>query len=378
MWRKIWLCVLGGLALVAAVPSAARANEDMSAPSGWTFDGGLYAWAIWLEGDLTARDETFNVYADPVDLIDSLDGPIIMANFEATKGRFSFFADVVYAEFGLDAGFATEANPIPILKVTGSGRSETQYNFGVFQLGGFYQVASFPGSSGSTMLELGGGARYIEQDIRIKAEIDANARIRFGKLADRLKRAIRGIENREQRLEALAEFNKLRAEILEERIVRAEDKGREKAVKRLERQLKRVDRRGDATAALEALERLELELLQAALSLNGAEFNDQFAFINTGNMGWVDPVIALRLKHDFGNGRSISAMGDFGGFNVDDGLSWQAVLMYDCEGTLLGFETTTSLGYKALWLRYEEETSRGARGVDVVLHGPVFEVAFRW
>ncbi|WP_372928962.1 hypothetical protein [Methyloceanibacter sp.] len=261
---------------------------------------------------------------------------------------------------------------------TGSGKSETQYDFGIYQLEAFYQVAKFPGASGNTTLELGAGARYIEQELRIKAEIDLNARIQLGKLADRLEQRIRRIENRDQRLASLAAFNAFRAEILEERIVRAEDKGHEKAVARSERQLKRVDRRGEALAALEALERLQLELLQAALNLNGREFNDQFAFIDSGNMSWVDPVIALRLKHDFGNGRSISAMGDFGGFNVDDGLSWQAVLMYDCEGTLLGFETTTSLGYKALWLRYEEETSRGALGVDVVLHGPVFEVAFRW
>ena len=66
-----------------------------------------------MQGDLAARDEAFNLYADPVDLIDNLDGPIIMANFEATNGRFSFFADVVYAEFGLGADFIGEASPIP-------------------------------------------------------------------------------------------------------------------------------------------------------------------------------------------------------------------------------------------------------------------------
>ena len=378
MLRKVWLGVLGGLVIAAAIPSMARADQEMSAPAGWTFNGGLYGWAIWLGGDLTARDETFSIYADPVDLIDNLDGPIIMANFEATNGRFSFFADVIYAEFGLDADFLREASPIPQLKLTGSGRSQTQYDFGVYQFDAFYQVAKFPGASGNTTLELGAGARYIEQEFRIKAEIDLNARIQLGKLADRLEQRIRRIENRDQRLASLAAFNALRAEILEERIVRAEDKGRDKALARLERQLKRVDRRGEALAALEALERLELELLQAALNLNGREFNDQFAFINSGNMNWVDPVIALRLKHDFGNGRSITAMGDFGGFNVDDGLSWQALLMYDCEGTFLGFETTTSLGYKALWLRYEDETSKGARGLNVVLHGPVVELALRW
>ncbi len=61
-------------------------------PSGWTYDGGLYAWALWLEGDATARGLGFDVYADPVDLIEALDGPIIMANFEAKHGRFAFYA----------------------------------------------------------------------------------------------------------------------------------------------------------------------------------------------------------------------------------------------------------------------------------------------
>ena len=378
MWRKLWIGVLGGLAFAAALPPMARANQEMPPPSGWTFDGGLYGWAIWLQGDLTARDEVFSLYVNPVDLIESLDGPIVMANFEATNGRFSFFTDIIYAEFGLGADVFGERSPIPQLKLTGSGQSEIQYDFGIYQFEAFYQVASFPGASGNTTLEVGGGARFIEQEFRIKAEIDVNARIRLGKLADRLKRAIGRIENREQRLAALAQFNKLRQEILKERIIRAEDQGRERAVRRLERRLKNVDQRGDVIAALEALERLELELLRAALNLNGAEFNDQFAFINSGNMNWFDPVIALRLKHDFGNGRSITAMGDFGGFNVDDGLSWQALLMYDCEGTFWGFETTTSFGYKALWLRYEEETRRGARGVNVVLHGPVVELALRW
>ena len=56
----------------------------------------------------------------------------------------------------------------------------------------------------------------------------------------------------------------------------------------------------------------------------------------------------------------------------------QAVLTYDYEGTLFGFQTTTSIGYKALGLNFEESTSHGTRGGNVVLHGPIAELAFRW
>jgi len=100
--------------------------------------------------------------------------------------------------------------------------------------------------------------------------------------------------------------------------------------------------------------------------------------VDSGNLYWVDPTIAMRVKHNFGNGNSITAMGDFGGFNVQDGLSWQAILTYDLDRNLRGFETTTSLGYKALWLKLEEQTSKGMRGMDPVLQGPIAEFAIRW
>lgn len=383
IWRKIWLSVGLGAAIAAALPTAARAGdlEHPATPSssGWSFDGGFYAWAIWLEGNTTARDLTFDVYADPVDLIDALDGPIIMANFEATKGRFSFYADVVYAEFGLDSDFAAEAQPIPALTLDGDARIGSELDFGVYQAGAFYQVADFAGPGGrATTFEIGAGARYVELELDIRARIDVSAELRLERLLDRTERRIRRIENRRDRRAALDEFNTLRAGLLEDRIARAGDKGREKQVRRLERRLKRVDERGRALAALEAIDDLRLALLQTELNLTDRDISGDFATVSTGNMDFADPVIAMRLNHDLGNGRSVTAWGDFGGFNIDDGLSWQAILTYDVEGTLFGFDTKTSIGYKALWLQYEEETSRGTRGLDIVLHGPVAEIALRW
>jgi hypothetical protein len=330
-----------------------------------------------VQGDVTVRGLEFDAYADPIDLIDALDGPIIMANFEAKRGPFAFYADVIYAEFAMDADFLAEAQPIPALKLQGDGRAHTDYTFGVYQADAFYQIANVAGAKGNTTIELGGGARYVEQEINITAGIDLSARIELGKLVDRIESRIRRIENQEDRLESLAQLNALRKELLAERIVRAKDRGLKRRLASLENRLNRVDKRGEAIAAIEALEKFRLALLERALALDGKEFNDNFAFVNTGNMDWVDGVIALRLTHALGNGKSVTAMGDVGGFQSDD-FSWQVILTYDWDGTLFGYDTTTSIGYKALGLKFEEQTSKGARGVDVVLHGPLAEIAFRW
>ncbi|WP_141701855.1 hypothetical protein [Methyloceanibacter stevinii] len=377
MWRSVGLSLVGGL-LLGGLSPASHADDAAPPPSEWTVTGGFYGWFPWVQGSTDANGEEFDIYATPIDLIENFDAPPIMANFEVSRGKFSFWGDALYAKFAFGDDFASEAQPIPILKVGASGQTETDYTLGVYQFGGFYQVADFVGEQGNTTLEVGAGARFIQQEIRIKAKIDAAAQVRLGKLANTIERRIQKIENQEQRLQALAALNDVRREDLDRKIIRAGDKGRERRVAQLEKRLKRVDDRGQALAALEAVEKFRLELLRAALRIDGKQFNDQFAFVGTGNLDWVDPTIALRLQHDFGNGHSVTATGDFGGYNVEEGLSSQLVLTYDIEGTLWGFDTTTSLGYKALWLSYEDQTPRGDVGISAWLHGPIAEVALRW
>jgi len=378
MWRSVGLSLVAGLLIsgLTSVPAHAQVSEAPS--SDWTVTGGLYGWFPWVQGTNTARDQDFNIYATPIDLIENFDAPPIMANLEVSKGKFSFWGDALYAKFAFGGDFASEATPIPALRVGVSGQSSTDYNLGIYQFGGFYEVADFVGDHGNTTVEVGAGARFIQQQFRVKARIDARAQVRLGKLANAIERRIRRIENQDQRLEALSALNELRREVLDKKIIRAEDKGRERRVAQLEKRLERVDDRGEALAALQAVERLRLELLRVALRLDGDEFNDQFAFINSGTMDWVDPTIAMRFQHHLGNGHSITATGDFGGFNIDDGMSSQMQLTYDIDGELWGFQTTTTLGYRALWLNYEEDTSRGEAGMNVWLHGPLAEVLLRW
>ena len=336
MWRRVASSVLGGLLLSGLLPMSASAENETTTSSQWNVTGGFYGWFPWVHGTNTARSEDFNIYATPIDLIENFDAPPIMANLEVSRGKFSFWGDALYAKFAFGADFATEASPIPLLDVSASSRSKTDYNLDIYQFGGFYEVADFVGDRGNTTLEVGAGARFIQQEFRIKAEIDTAAQVRLGRLADVIERRIQRIEKQEQRLEALSALNDVRREVLERRIIRAEDKARERQVARLEQKLKGVDDRGQALAALEALDALRLELLRAALRVDGDEFNQQFAFLETGTMDWIDPTIAIRLQHHLGNGRSITATGDFGGFNIDDGLSSQMQLTYDIDGELWG------------------------------------------
>lgn len=92
---------------------------------------------------------------------------------------------------------------------------------------------------------------------------------------------------------------------------------------------------------------------------------------------WVDALVVSRVTQELSEGKAVVLMGDAGGFSEDD-FSWQVSAMYQVDGTLFGFDSTTMLGYRALGLKFEDEGENGARGVDTVMQGPVAEVAFRW
>ncbi|MGH6734994.1 MAG: hypothetical protein ACRECX_02785 [Methyloceanibacter sp.] len=383
MLRETWFGVLGACALTVAFPCAAAAGSDKLEPpapvSAWEFDGGLYGWALWVQGDATTRGLTFDVYADPIDLIEHLDGPIIMANFEARRGPFALYTDIIYSKFAMDSDFLGEATPLGGLTLKGSGRLGADYEFGVYQADGFYEVANFSGATGSnTTLELGGGARWVRQELDVTLAVDLSVTRDIGQRLDRLKERLQRIDNREDRVAALARFNELRQAFIERRIVHDENSPvLKRRVARLENRLKRVDRRGEVIGALEELEKLRVAFLKARIALADKDFSGNFAFANSGLIEWVDPVVAMRMTHEIGNGRSFTAMGDVGGFQADD-FSWQVVLTFDCDGKLFGYDTTTSIGYKALGLHYEESSSKGRRGQDVILHGPLAELTFRW
>src|SRR5690242_14414554 len=74
-------------------------------PEAWRFNVALYAWAINIAGNVTARNQTIDTNASFIDLIqksDSLAG--FMGYFEADKGRVGFYSDLVFAKLGFGSG----------------------------------------------------------------------------------------------------------------------------------------------------------------------------------------------------------------------------------------------------------------------------------
>jgi hypothetical protein len=95
----------------------------------------------------------------------------------------------------------------------------------------------------------------------------------------------------------------------------------------------------------------------------------------SGTMEWVDPLVGLRLRHQFSPGRELQLRGDIGGFGVGSDFSWQLFGGYSFQ---LGENWSGVVGYRALSVDYAEDGSNGTRGIDAVQHGPVVGVNFRW
>ena len=70
------------------------------------------------------------------------------------------------------------------------------------------------------------------------------------------------------------------------------------------------------------------------------------------SVGWVDPLVGVRLRHQFAPGMNFVASGDVGGFGVGGKFSWQALaaLKYDFY-VHNGVTWSGMAGYKALYRR---------------------------
>ena len=95
----------------------------------------------------------------------------------------------------------------------------------------------------------------------------------------------------------------------------------------------------------------------------------------SGAIDWIDPVVGLRMRHQFSPGQELQLRGDVGGFGVGSDFSWQ---LFGGYGFAFGESWSGVIGYRALSVDYSEEGPNGTRGIDLLQHGPVFGVNFRW
>lgn len=99
----------------------------------------------------------------------------------------------------------------------------------------------------------------------------------------------------------------------------------------------------------------------------------------SGNVGWVDPLVGLRLRHQFAPGVNFVASGDVGGFGVGSKFSWQALAALNYDFCVRNNVTWSGmLGYKALFVDYSKGSGVTHYEYDMTMHGPIIGVTARF
>jgi hypothetical protein len=96
------------------------------------------------------------------------------------------------------------------------------------------------------------------------------------------------------------------------------------------------------------------------------------AIARSGSVDWVDPVVGARLRHRFAPGEELVVRGDVGGFGAGSQFSWNALAAYSFDFAVRsGVTYSGMLGYRALYVDYEQGSGRNKYEFDVLQHGPI-------
>ena len=351
--------MVSAVVLATATPSFGNDLASGSQPPGdWEFRLTPYAWLINLNGDVTARGITSDLDASFGDLVDKSDPLMAFTGlFEARRGRFSLFADVVWADLSFSgsgtrqAGGGRAGNPLnrvpnsnaaldANLKV--KGRAELDYESTIIQSGATFEVANWSHANAHTALDLLGGARYWKQEVdiavdvtgTINAELTGNATVNARDLVRRVLIA-NGLKPNPRKV-------KIATRVAEKKGLSPKDR-----TKTLERTLK-------------------IELERAIASAN------------SGDMEWVDPFVGARIRHQFGDGQILTLVADVGGFGAGSDFSWQTIATFAFDVNCFGTPINTVVGYRALAVDYSEDGAFGDNGMDLIEHGPILGLNLRW
>ena len=125
-------------------------------------------------------------------------------------------------------------------------------------------------------------------------------------------------------------------------------------------------------------QRVELDLaLFPTLDLGGLTLAGNRAIARSGTVDWVDAFVGARARWALAPGQEIVLRGDVGGGGSN--VSWQAIAAYSYDFTILNGVTYSGvLGYKALYVDYEQGEGRTKYRFDVLQHGPVAGLNIRF
>ena len=152
------------------------AFEPLPTPSQWQFSFTPYGWLAGVNGNATARGRTVDIDASFVDIVEKSDSIMAwMGYFEARKGPFSFFTDVVWQNLSFDARRSASGNPFPSfpnVNLAIKGKAQLGYQSTVIQSGVSYEIAKWQGRDGAyTAFDLMGSARYWNEEVDVSLKV---------------------------------------------------------------------------------------------------------------------------------------------------------------------------------------------------------------
>ncbi|SEN84776.1 hypothetical protein SAMN02990966_00278 [Rhodospirillales bacterium URHD0017] len=105
-------------------------------------------------------------------------------------------------------------------------------------------------------------------------------------------------------------------------------------------------------------------------------FSHGFGIARSGSLDWVDPVIGLRLRHQFTPSQEIMVRGDVGGFDLQSNFEWQALGVYSYAWQFTGYQLAALIGYRALGINHGNAGNNNS--INIVLHGPIVGLSVRF
>jgi hypothetical protein len=181
------LCAAAILATAPEAASAADLGYTEPPADKWQVSLTPYGWMLNVNGDVTARGHTADINESFFDIVQKSDSLLAwMTYFEARKGRFAFFTDLVWADLGFPGHFSVTKDPLGRFgraRLTVKGHAQLDYEETIIQSGVSYEVARWGVAPGRfTALDLMGSARYWNQDVDLSLHVTGTLDVNFPNL----------------------------------------------------------------------------------------------------------------------------------------------------------------------------------------------------
>ena len=119
--------------------------------------------------------------------------------------------------------------------------------------------------------------------------------------------------------------------------------------------------------------------LTGTVNIGDLSLNADRTLSASQSVSWADPLVGLRLRHQFAPGLNFVASGDVGGFGVGSQFSWQALAAINYDFCVRNNVIWSGmLGYKALFVDYSKGSGLTRYEYDTTMHGPIFGITARF